>query len=296
MAGFDFEVEISGSQRFLVRALLRELQAFARARGVSVRFRTNAVGYHVDVNGSLFETQAIVETSRPFLVGFATGLPRPRGRRTRCSICERVLESFVSSVSEISTLVDQASDLFDGVPYSYRFDIGDATDLAGSMKAFSRVLVLYHNGHLAPVHLAESAHTAIETLLRRALGRDSRGKSFEAMAHRAVKRGYLTAESVGSILELKNIRRDAKHRGQGIRPQKLERLLEPILRGCHELTRAMRRERRPEQTSRPLPGVEHHASAAGASRCSDPAAEHERSATDRSERRKTSRAKLGAKA
>jgi len=239
MAGFDFEVEISGSQKSLVRALLRELHTLAHPRGVSVRFRTNAVGYHVGVNGSLFEMQAVVEACGPFLAGFSTAFPRPRGRRTRRSICERILEAFASGVSEISTLVHQASDLIDGMPYSYRFDVGGATDLAGSMKAFSRLLVLYHNGHVAPVHLAETAHTAIETLLRRVLGRDSRERSFEAMAHDAAKRGYLTAEAVEPILELKDVRRDAKHRGQGIRPENLKRLLEPVLSVCHGLARVI---------------------------------------------------------
>lgn len=249
MADFDFEGEISGSQKSLVRALLRELHTLAHPRGVTVRFRTNAVGYHVGVSGSLFEMQAVVEAYGPFLAGFSTAFPRPHGRRMRRSICERVLESFASGVSEISTLVQPTSDLIDGMPYSYRFDVGDATDLAGSMKAFSRLLVLYHNGHVAPVHLAETAHTAIETLLRRVLGRDSRDRSFEAMAQDAAERGYLTAEAVGPILELKNVRRNVKHRGQGIRPENLERLLEPVLSVCHGLVTVVRSETRKEHAT-----------------------------------------------
>src|SRR5262249_13196446 len=157
----------------------------AHPRGVSVRFRANAGGYHVDVDGPLFKIQAMVEAHRPFLAGFAAGFPRPQGRRLRRSVCERVLASLATGVSEISFMVHQASDLIDGVPYSYRFDVGGATDLGGSMRAFSRLLIRYHNGQVAPTHLAETAHTAIETLLRRALGPDSRGNTFEAMAHRA---------------------------------------------------------------------------------------------------------------
>jgi hypothetical protein len=146
----------------------------------------------------------------------------------------------MTSASGISTLVGEASDLVAGVPCSYRFDVGGATDLAGSMQAFSSALVLYHNGQVAPVHLAENAHTAVETLLRRVLGRDSRGKSFEAMVRDAASRSCLTPELVAPILELKTIRRDAKHRGQGVRPEKLQQLLAPILRACHALARAVR--------------------------------------------------------
>lgn len=73
MAGFDFDVDVPRSGKLLARALLRELQVLARRRTVRVDFRSNARGFYVAVNGSLFEIQALVEASRPFLAGLSIG-------------------------------------------------------------------------------------------------------------------------------------------------------------------------------------------------------------------------------
>lgn len=240
----------------MARALLRELQVLARRRGVRVDFRSNARGFYVAVDGSLFEIQALVEASRPFLAGLSMGFPRPAYKRARRAICERVLGPLAVGCDDISASVQQAAELLDGVPHSYKFDVGGATHLAGSVKAFSRLLILYHNGEVAPVHLCEAAHTAIETLLRQALGRDARGKSFEGMTRAAAGRGYVKSTCVEAILELKNLRRGAKHRAQGIRPVRLvEQLIEPVICTCHDLVKTVRSKRGVEEATPSLHGV-----------------------------------------
>jgi hypothetical protein len=76
--------------------------------------------------------------------------------------------------------------------------------------------------------------------MREILGSEANGHSFAGMLNLTIEKGYLDQRLEAHIIELKNYRRDAKHRGQGISEAKMDEILPSILSATHQLTRLVR--------------------------------------------------------
>lgn len=216
---------------------MRIAQRLSTPRGLEFRYRwQNGGGYYVTVDGSLTSMQATLE---PLVVGAlshaeaATGFG---GSRKRSSIARRLTGAYAQGLDEITDFVEKMSESLGGTPNSWSFDVGRATHLGGHLKAFTTSLTTYHQGKLRPHQIAEECHTVIELLLRENLGANAKGRSFEGMVHLAFEGGLLDRALVAQLIELKNDRRDAKHKGQGISQAKMNELLPSIVAATHRLT------------------------------------------------------------
>ena len=158
----------------------------------------------------------------------------------RQDIAHRVTSSYANSLDEITETVEHISETFDGMPNSLSFDVGGATHLSGHINAFSNSLTLYYQGRILPHQIAEDAHTIIELLLRDVLGSSSNKLSFEEKVQSAEDKGCFDQKLAVALVQLKNLRRDAKHRGQGISNKVIDRLLPPVITASHRLARIIR--------------------------------------------------------
>jgi hypothetical protein len=100
----------------------------------------------------------------------------------------------------------------------------------------TRTLGMFRAGYLAPEQVVEEVHTAAESLLREAVGPSG---SFAEMTERAHAADYLSHEMYEAFIELKDRRKGAKHRGQGIEPMVALDVVNRAVRGLQALLMAM---------------------------------------------------------
>jgi len=241
MAGFDFSVAASPQERQFIRSLLRLSQRLAGFQGLKLSYRWQAdAGYYVTVDGSLPSMQSFLEPLVTSLLSHAEGSTGFRPPSERKKIARRITGSYADGLDRITESVHRISELFGGRPNSYSFDVGEATHLQGHLNSFTEALTLYHQGRIVPHQIAELSHSALELLLKNALGPESKGQSFESMVRSAAEKQLLDTGLVNPLVHLKNLRRDAKHRGQGISHELFNDLLPSILSSAHELAQKIR--------------------------------------------------------
>lgn len=241
MAGFDFDITLRRSQRDATSAILRHLQAIACDCSIEMRYKWQNGRYYVTIDGKLPLMQALALRIETELPAHAKGLQKRYGSSvTRLS--DRTVNGYMAGLYRITGGVAEVADLISGTPSSYVFDIGKSTHLTGATKAFTNSLVLYYNGLLPLENAVETAHTAVELLLKNALGtRAAKGKSFKGLVELAQDRGILSSEHATSLIKLKDHRKRAKHRGQRIPDGIGHSLLIYSVHGCHQLLRKIRR-------------------------------------------------------
>lgn len=241
MAGFDFTVESSETERPFLRSLMRLAQRLASFHGLKFRYRWSpSEGYYATVDGSLPSMQAFLDPLVVGLLSHAEGATEYPYLQKRKQIARRVTGAYADGLDGMTETVEGVSAYLGGTPSSYSFDVGRATHLIGHLNGLTNALTLYHQGRLRPHQIAEDLHTCLEMLLREVLGSDAEERSFEEKVHLAVQSRLLDRRLVGPIIKLKNHRRDAKHRGQGISCELVDSLLPSALSAVHRLTRLLR--------------------------------------------------------
>ena len=185
--------------------------------------------------------QAFIEPLLAGLLAYAEGAIEHGSAIHRRKVARRLTGGYAEGLDRISESIEHISERLGATPNSISFDIGAATHLRGHLDGFTNALSLYLQGRLKPHQVAEEAHTALEILMKEALGSASHGQSFAAMVRLAAARDYFPTRIEGPLISLKDYRRSAKHKGQGISHQVIDRLLPPVLEASHQLTRIIRR-------------------------------------------------------
>ena len=233
MAGFDFEFSYDDESSYeLARRLLHHLQWRSRYFGLELHYRVRRVEaiYYVIVDGPLPGMQAFVPrlTLEVFACAEFAEEPKPAWRRT--DVAWELANAYRAGVEKmtgsIHRLHRQLTPVFGRLapsPLSFQFDLdGVPTHVHGPLRRFESTLMIYANLPVmllptVPVEEAqvvEEAHTATELVLRVALGVHT--LSYEQMADRARDRGWVDAEQHRLLIQLKNVRKRVKHRGQGV--------------------------------------------------------------------------------
>lgn len=239
MAGIDFFVTCCQPHRPFLRDLLRFTQRQSRRYDVKLTYSWSHEGYRVELDGPLTWMQASLESVPQYVRGFAFGHPGPPSLRGRTRVCERFLSGYTRAIWEITKSVAELAACTGGIPQSYHFDVGKKTHLSGPMNDFTAALILAHNGRLSASQLLESAHTSLELLMRSALG--SVIGSFETLVTASVEAGLIGTEQASELLALKDYRKKAKHRGQGIKMEKAWQLAAAAVKASHQLLAVIRR-------------------------------------------------------
>lgn len=254
MAGFDFEFDYgygTDADYELARRLLRHLQWRARYYGLEMHYRVNreTLSYTVVVDGPLPGMQAFAPrlTLEVFTCAEFAEQPKPAWRRT--DIAWDLSNGYREGLEKISDAVHEVSRAFQPVfsslapaTHSLGFDLtGVPTHLHGPLRRFEATVAMYAN---LPVMLlptlpteeaqvVEEAHTATELLLRTALG--VRTLSYAQMADRAKEHGWVDAEQHRLLIQLKELRKRVKHRGQDVRPLRAYKLVMNAVECSHRL-------------------------------------------------------------
>jgi hypothetical protein len=106
------------------------------------------------------------------------------------------------------------------------------------LAATRNILFQWRSGFIAGPTLAEQIHTACEVSLKAALGTPNSEGAFAAHVSQAASRGIIDSHQRDALLELKNARRNIKHRGQGIKPGRLLKLVQVSVGALHALASA----------------------------------------------------------
>lgn len=237
MPGFGFTVQYERATLELMRRLLRHTQRQGHYFGLEVRYRKRPVWeeYLVEVDGPLRGMQALstrLWIELPLLAEWHDA-PKPTWRRTDAAY--DLLEGYADGVGDMTrsalhlrrtlrrlTLPEYADVAY--FPESIVFDEDSIpTHLVAPLRTFEAVLALFQNlpENAAMVWppmrievelVVEEAHTAVELLLRNALG--TRSQSFAQMAEVAFSRGWINRGQRDSLVDLKNLRKRVKHHGQ----------------------------------------------------------------------------------
>jgi hypothetical protein len=238
VAGFGFTFEFEDAGLELVRRLLRHCQRQASYFGVDMRYRRTrgGGGYLVTVDGQLRAMQALsarLWIEVPLLADWHDK-PKPSWRRTDAGFA--FLDGYAEGLRDLTASVQRLPKLFRRmvppelvdrayIPESIVFDPELVPSyLAGPLRTFEATLAMFQN---LPEHsqmiwspieaievelVIEEAHTATELLLRRALG--TRTAPFGEMARSALDRGWINTGQLESLIALKDLRKQIKHRGQ----------------------------------------------------------------------------------
>lgn len=243
MAGFDFEVPSTIRQREFVKALLHQSQKLATQRGLTLKYRwTNDNLYYVTVDGPLMNMQVIVPMFITTMMVYASTTPTTSFSRNEFRrLASRVIDRYLKGIYEIEELVGDVSMQLEGEPNSLAFDVGKSTHLSGKIQSFSDTLVLYIEGRLGPDQIVEECHTILELLLRNALKIGTKKESFESMVNMAIGRRIINSKFRTPLIDLKNLRRNSKHKGQSISEERVQGFIWDSVTACHQLLRNFRK-------------------------------------------------------
>lgn len=240
MAGIEFEMDIDRDERDFARSLLRLAQRLAKARGLQFTFRWAKDGrYRVNVDGQLPTMQAFLKPMTFALLAHAEGQVSAGPADLRRSIARRFTRKYAESLDQISEAIGDVAEALGGAPRSYSFRVESATHLSGRLDEFSMALAEYHDGTLTPNQVTEECHTVLELLMKAVVGRKAKGMTFREMIHTLADQGTISGHLEDDLVQMKNLRRSAKHQGQAVQASVFNSLLGSVLQACHELCREL---------------------------------------------------------
>lgn len=252
MAGFDFRVPVPPQDREYARVLLRYLQRLARYRPcdrpTTLRFEWcppsqehNYNNYRVTVDGDFAEIQALCADSIRAIYHFSQGYVAAQPKYKKSWLPEVVPLAFLKGIHEFHEGFNEIRDALGkmGValsPNSYHFKRTGTAIVDKILGATSAALLQWRNGSAPTTVLAEQLHTACEVLSKASLSAPNRGVSFGELVAEVARRGFISSDQEGALNRLKDLRRDAKHRGQGIGEEPFASLLPNIVGAIHSLS------------------------------------------------------------
>ena len=257
MAGFDFEFNSKSDEETLQRQILRRMQAASRDLGLELRYRKQPGSFHVSLNGPLPAMQSLPIYCYSELEAIAGAASAPPNRQRRRRMLARLLDAFEERLGEMAEGINELVHMFEAagwtvVPRSLSFDSGSKSHLEPSLHAFRLALIQSLIGHITSRSLLEECHTTIEHLMNALLSAAERGSlSFEQKVDELVNRGAFdlpveNQQAAGGDLparlkELKNRRRDGKHRALNVDSETADRLATAATNGAHVLLGAIRK-------------------------------------------------------
>jgi hypothetical protein len=245
MAGLDFELTSRPDEDDLHLQLLQQMQLAARDLGLEVisevepatrwsgLFRRHTT-FVVGVHGSYSAICALPYHCFSELDAIARSMPTPSSTRRQQILsawCEgyrnalaELDQGFRAIAVELRSLEEEGWTFFS--PASINFDAGPKNHLKPSLKDFRLALMQIHLNRITTRSLMEECHTTTEHVLdvffrrkeRRSL---SYADKVDALTTRGIFDALTTSETAFATVpqelkELKDYRREAKHRGQTV--------------------------------------------------------------------------------
>jgi len=247
VAGFDFTVRCKLATRDVYSALLRYATIIARNMECVFHYEwQNSNGYYVTVDGSLRSFQALAFALHDALPAFAGGYASDCNQSALRRCGKIIAQAYTKRLATVTIdFHDFADQLSKGIGQtltfsSYWLDVGERSHLMAKCRDFLYASQAYHRGRLPPSHFAEEAHTIVELLLKEALQPLHENFSFEGLTKLAEEQMLINSEQSKALINLKNLRRDSKHRGQSVPLAKMDKLFPRVLDACQALAARIR--------------------------------------------------------
>ena len=269
MAGFNFKFPVPIEDRVYARTLLRSAQSRAKKEALEFRFYWRERGkgfpfnhYYVTVDGDLLSIELFTTHMLRFCDGFQEGYSA-HNRKLRKSKTPTAfagclhwkLSEFRSSLQEISGLIREKVGPF--ALNSVSFIVPKASGLQKSMKALGASFTSYFLGEAASEQLAEQIHSSSEHLLRRLFPTSPR-VPFRSLLTKCRDGKYISPDQFAALLNVKSLRRNAKHRGQNISDSVLQPHLQSSIGAIHSLTAELTRRYPADKSSNSVDELTNH--------------------------------------
>jgi hypothetical protein len=242
VAGFDFEFGCDDTERPLAREVVRRVQLLCRNLDLDFRYSRSAGGWWIKIDGSLPAMQALIQPLASELPAFVDGYIAGSQEKSRRRPEKRFLSCYLASVARMREQIEKITADFGGTHYSYIFDVGNATHLAGHASDYTTALISFHNGRLSASQVIEEAHTFAEAVLRSCLPKEDRDKPFAALVWQAAALIHFDDEHKDALLKLKDLRRSSKHQIKRIRRGTAVEVLPDVTGTMQVLLRHLRRQ------------------------------------------------------
>jgi hypothetical protein len=216
-------------------------QRLGKARQCEVRYRRQSpIHFYVTADGPLISLQSLGELLFYNLLPFAEGFANPKSRQTRLKIAEKLCMTYMEKLQDFSDDVREIANQLGGEPNSFFFHVGGATHLKKRLREFTKFLIFYWEGRIGSNQFAEEAHTILELLLKN-VTQKNRNYSFAQLVDAAVECGVVSNDYRTALIELKDLRKGAKHHGKEISVDKMDEMVPKVLSACQILVSAIRR-------------------------------------------------------
>lgn len=240
MAGYDFTVRCAGSDTTLSRALLKKTQRICRSYQLELHYKHEPQDkqFYVTVDGPLKMMQASTAVLARVLPAFAEGASRPQNRRSNVRLAIRMVKAYWKGVVRISESIAAACGRYDGIPNSLFFDASRHSEqIDDRLWSLTESIIAFENGDLGAPQILEEIHTGMEWLMKELIGSSAKRLSYAEMAQKLRDEGKLSPELCDVIIEMKDLRVGAKHRGQHVSRENVYAALEPSIEAIHRLVR-----------------------------------------------------------
>jgi hypothetical protein len=245
MADIVFDIPTHPDEREFAHHLLRYAQGLAKSRqcerATELRYRwfkriegRRGARYEVVIDGDFAEIQAFGAELSVAVQHYGNGIRAVTPSFRRSLMPEVFRAALYRAIVERSTdfLNITRSAIALGALIrvnSYVFAPTGKAEIDRTLGALTQALIQWRNGTLAPSVLLEQLHTCLEVLLKRVLEAPNRGASFAQLVSGAETASLVSTEESTILLRLKDIRRDAKHRGQTLSARRLQNVLAPAV-------------------------------------------------------------------
>jgi hypothetical protein len=241
MAGFDFRFCFQPEERDLVVLLLRAAQRRARAVDVQLTYASDGKScFLVVIDGSLIDIEPLVLRLSLDLPSIAEGFSSSFRLRRRRRVAVRLIQELNTALSEFFGFLLEITTRMGGVPHSLTFDAGSRSHIQGRLNVLTRAISLYLSGGIDPETMLEELHTAVETLLKEALGAEAKGRVFADLVKAGQERGWYRQVVAERLLAMKDHRKLVKHHGQGVSDSTVDEIMLDVVITCQVITAHLR--------------------------------------------------------
>jgi hypothetical protein len=250
VAGFDFDVPYQESELALLRALLLKMQRLCKSQELEIHYRRKTAPDHfyVTVDGTLRVMQASVSILARVIPAFAEGAVAPPDRRRRMLLAERLIRSYWQGVLRITEMINDVSSYLSSsgfpaaTPNSFFFATVHDDAINERLWSLTTTLIAYENGEVGPSQMLEEVHTALEWVMQAVIGQSAKKLTYAQMAESLRDSGIISPDRIDKIIGMKDLRRDAKHRGQSVDRGEFNTYLSPCLEAIHQILAAFKPE------------------------------------------------------
>lgn len=251
MAGFVFAVPVPVEDRIYAAALLRYVKRRADKHSVAFNFAWNAKPkqflfnhYYISINGDLILVEIFTRHMIDYCDGFSEGYKASDSTFKKSLTPTAFAGSLYIALERFHKKIEGISDLLRSEvgPFnlsSITFKAPKASGLQKSMTALTECFLGYFSNRATSEQVAEQIHSSSEHLMRKLIDNSAK-LTYAQLVDSAKKSSLISIDHATSLIIVKNLRRNSKHRAQNISEEKLGKHFQQVIGATHSLLSVLR--------------------------------------------------------